>query len=57
MTKAEAMMLANQLGLTATSGAHLEKQIRILGLVLGVDHATGDWVVWDENDVELARCS
>ena len=57
MTKFEALALAAQLGLTVKNGADLETQVHDLGLVLGLDHATGDWVVWNRDGVELARCA
>lgn len=59
MTKAEALKLASQLGpdfADVESGVCLITKCHKLGYKLGLDHATGDWVVWDENDRVLARC-
>lgn len=57
MTKFEALALASQLGLTVKSAADLEMQVHAMGHLLGLEHDTGDWVVWAQDGRELARCA
>lgn len=63
MTNAEARSLFEQLDLDLAvtlprvrAGEALLELCNKIGYKLGLCHETGDWVVWDENDRELARC-
>ena len=59
MTPTEAQILAQKLNLSLPqrkAADALLDALETLGYVLGVEHSSGDWVVYDANDQEVARC-
>ena len=59
MSKIEAFDLAAQLGLDLPKTKLADALLAMCldrGYKLGLDNDTGDWVVWNANDNELARC-
>ena len=62
MTKSEALSLAAQLGIQLPKFTinNFVDYLSTIGLEVGIDNATGDWVILDrklgQNQEPLARC-
>lgn len=59
MTKDEALILAQKLNIDLPQrklADALLDALEALNLKLGIEHCSGDWVVFNEQNQEVARC-